>query len=556
MKKTITLFSFLFLNLGILFSQDFDWAKTIISDGNDEFQAVEIDEDGNIFTLGNFSNTAILTGVTLNAVGNSNIFLAKYNPEGDLIWVKTIDGGIARGLDLDIDVEGNLILVGTFEFAIDFGTETITSGEGTNIFIAKLDSAGELIWVRNSTHSENITAQGFRVKSDNNGDIIIVGATVNFQNSTTATVNFDGIEITNNGFFDALIVKYSKDGEFLWYDTAGNTGPDLAYDVDIDDNNNIYVTGIFALEVVFGGTDTLSSASLGQEDIFILKYRPNGNIAWLKQSTTPVFARGENIGVYEDHVFLAGYFLISMEFGGESIAPPDTSVYCYVSKIDTLGNVVYTRPYARSLNFMGTKNLDFDENGNPYIAGRYQGEGITEDSLILSNLPNAESFMLTKHDNATGEILKVWNGGGTNGTQIEDVAIKHSGEIYFGGSTFAPDFTFQDTTLSFMETNPGSSFNGFLIKIFDEDFVNVFTPELLDDIIAYPNPVVDILTIDMGKERESMNVQVFDITGRRLLETNFYNQQKIEFQTDAWGQGIYFLKIRMGKHFVTIKIMK
>ena len=555
MKKSITILSFLLLNIGVLFSQDFDWAKTIVSDRHEEFHALEIDDEGNTLTLGNFENTIQLSGVTLEAVGQSNIFLAKHNPEGDILWVKIIDGGIATGEDLEIDKDGNIIMLGYFEYAIDFGNTNINAGAGSNIFLAKLDPTGEVIWVKHSTHTDNIATRAFSVETDNNGDIIIAGSTIG--SSTTATVNFDGTEVTNNGFFDALILKYSTDGDLLWLDTAGSNNADLAYNVAIDDNNNIYITGIFAQQVIFGATDTLTSTALGQEDMFLLKYRPNGNLVWSKQSNPNILARGQHVGFSEGHLFLTGYFLFDMEFEGAFIAPPDSAAFNnYLSKLDTLGNVIYTRPYANCANVMATRGLDFDENGNPFVLGRYQGEGITDDNVVMSNVNTQDNFMLTQHDKTTGEILKLWHGGGEGYDVPYDLAVKHSGEIYFAGKTSSLELTFQDTTLIFPPSSLGTYNSGFLIKLLDENFVNVFTPELLHDIVAYPNPTIDFLTIDLGENKVETSVQVFDISGKNISEKYFYHQQLIELPTDSWAKGMYFLKIKIGNQFATLKIMK
>ena len=99
MKRSIyTLLTALTLTVGTVYSQEFSWARSMGSFSVDRAQAVVTDPQGNVYSTGLFSSTGDFdpgNGVTnLSSAGNYDIFIQKLNPAGELIWVKQI-GGIA-----------------------------------------------------------------------------------------------------------------------------------------------------------------------------------------------------------------------------------------------------------------------------------------------------------------------------------------------------------------------------------------------------------------------------------------------------------------------------
>jgi hypothetical protein len=102
-------------------------------------------------------------------------FVAKYDPAGSLIWANEIG---AAGLDWvfasALDAEGNLYIAGKFEQTVTFDSIELTSAGGADIFVAKLDSAGNHQWAVRAGFAANDNANGLGVDTD--GFVYVAGA--------------------------------------------------------------------------------------------------------------------------------------------------------------------------------------------------------------------------------------------------------------------------------------------------------------------------------------------------------------------------------------------
>ena len=84
----------------------------------------------------------------------SDMFIEKFDTSGNMIWVKQLEGGGSNGITkLELDQQGNPIIVGFFRDTVDFNpattsTNIISSYGNDDIFILKLNSAGNFVWVK------------------------------------------------------------------------------------------------------------------------------------------------------------------------------------------------------------------------------------------------------------------------------------------------------------------------------------------------------------------------------------------------------------------------
>ena len=118
---------------------------------------IKVDATGNIYLTGFFAGTNAPFGITnLTSRGDSDIFLAKYTRAGQLLWVKQAGGALQDwALAMDLDSNGNSYLTGRFQSQpATFGSTTITSQGSGDVFVAKYDASGKLIWVQ-SAHGED-----------------------------------------------------------------------------------------------------------------------------------------------------------------------------------------------------------------------------------------------------------------------------------------------------------------------------------------------------------------------------------------------------------------
>ena len=105
------------------------WAKNGGSTAGDIAYGVGLDSTGNVYVTGHFSGTMTVDGVTVTSSGLLDIFIAKYNPGGVLLWLKKAGGtgsDIPHGLA--VDSSNNVAIVGEFQNTATFG---ISFGESS-----------------------------------------------------------------------------------------------------------------------------------------------------------------------------------------------------------------------------------------------------------------------------------------------------------------------------------------------------------------------------------------------------------------------------------------
>ena len=266
------------------------------------------DTSGNVFLTGFFISSSIAFGTdTLTIAGsNPDIFLVKYDPNGNVLWAKSAgDSLVDQGISVSTDVSGNVFLTGFFfSPTITFGTYTLTNaGGGSDIFLAKYDPNGNLLWAKSAGGSADDI--GNSVSADGSGNVFVTGS---FQ---SPSINFGTNVLANAGgsFSDVFIAKYDPSGNVLWAKSAGGSADDIGNSVSADSNGNIFLTGGFKSPSINFGTNVLANAGGGFSDVFITKYDPNGNVLWAKSAGGSADDVGLSISVDPwKNVYLAGFF--------------------------------------------------------------------------------------------------------------------------------------------------------------------------------------------------------------------------------------------------------
>ncbi|MBL7937009.1 MAG: hypothetical protein JNM51_14475, partial [Bacteroidia bacterium] len=136
---------------------NFIWAKSIGGISTDIAYAIAIDALGKIYTTGYYSGTVDFdpnAGTSnLTSVGGDDVFVLKLDNNGNLIWTKSIGGsGLEYGKTLVLDNIGYIYFSGLYNGTADFdpnsGINNIVPNGIFDVFISKLDTAGNFVWVK------------------------------------------------------------------------------------------------------------------------------------------------------------------------------------------------------------------------------------------------------------------------------------------------------------------------------------------------------------------------------------------------------------------------
>src|SRR5207249_3246525 len=91
------------------------WSRRIGNEPDAYGGAVVVDVSGNVYVTGSFRGTGTFGGTNLVSNGGLDAYLAKYDVDGNLVWVRQIGGsGDDQGYAVALDSEGNIYVTGYF----------------------------------------------------------------------------------------------------------------------------------------------------------------------------------------------------------------------------------------------------------------------------------------------------------------------------------------------------------------------------------------------------------------------------------------------------------
>ncbi|MEZ2229928.1 MAG: S8 family serine peptidase, partial [Microcoleus sp.] len=318
------------------------WQKQLANPATDYALGVKIDAANNVYIVG-YTNTS--------SDSDRDAYIYKYDSNGTEIWQKVFSSqdtfadlaDYATGVG--IDNAGNLYVAGNTFGSFD-PTKAWPSVPNQNAFIAKYDSNGNQVWVKDfgTNQDENVRA----VTTDNAGNSYIVG-----QTGGSLGVPVDGI--------DAFIAKYDTNGNQVWLRQFGTLASDAAYGVALDNAGNVYLTGSTR------GSLNASNNS-GGADTFVVKYDSNGNLIWQNQFGTVANENAAGIGVDKNgDIYVSGHTQGSLD-GSTNAGNYDI----FVTKLDSNG----VRSWSQQVGTAGEDlayKLVIDNANNIYITGSVSG---------------------------------------------------------------------------------------------------------------------------------------------------------------------------------------
>ena len=234
---------------------NFVWAERMGGTDNDVGLSIAIDPSGNIYSTGGFNGIADFGIFTLNSTGtgsNGDIYISKLDSSGNFIWAKSIGGiGAEYGKSIAVSNLEEVYITGYFGQTVDFdpglGTYLLSSPVSDNIFISKLDAAGNFVWAKNiggiyDDYGEALTLDAY-------GNIYTTGFFAD-------TVDFDsGVGVCNlnaSGGQAIFISKLDPSGNLFWAISMGGLGAlGAGLSIAIDAHGNIYTTGAFTDTIDF-----------------------------------------------------------------------------------------------------------------------------------------------------------------------------------------------------------------------------------------------------------------------------------------------------------------
>ncbi len=489
-----------------LFAQDIKWLKEIAGPSGDNVSSIAVDNAGNFYITGSFSGTSDFDPGSdiknLISKGSTDIFLAKYDADGNYRWAFNIGAANAdAGVTVAVDDAGHVLLTGQFRgLNVDFNPDpgvtnnlSTNNALSTNIFLAQYDTAGNYVWAKSmkgSVAQTNLRARGLTV--DNQGNIYITGqfhGTVDFNGGSTPVVN-----LTGSGT-DVYMAKYSSAGNCIWARKFGSTGQDIGYALVTDARRNVYITGIYEGTVNFDNNTPSVAPSLqskGGADIFFAKYDPDGYHVWSRgvgQANSDI-PYGIAVDASES-VYVTGGFNGDVYFNPPSgaLRLSGGSRACFLLKYDAEGDFewVNTMPTSESSN---GNTVMLDNAGNVVVGGYFQEKTNFTDGLpdMVERMPYGfQDYFVIRYKAIDGSFVDLLTpGDGTAATvssSVTGIAQSPSGDIFIAGTTDGKvDF---DPGSNVLENTPKGGDDIFILKIRPECATGSTFNEITCDSFVY-----------------------------------------------------------------------
>ncbi len=210
------------------------------TDGNP--REMMADHNNHIVVSGGFWAGTTFDGVTVVPTGTESAYLAKYDAAGQLVWVR-LSGGSSNengAFGLAIDAANNLYQSGKVSGNnIRFGGNIVSTFASTDAFLSKYDPNGNLTWYRmfgTPDPHQNYNC-GNALAMDPLGDILLIGYFMD-------TLTFGNTTIACDGAPDVMLLKLDQNGNVQKAAEYVDYGWVTGNDVTVDQNNNIYITGL------------------------------------------------------------------------------------------------------------------------------------------------------------------------------------------------------------------------------------------------------------------------------------------------------------------------
>lgn len=512
---------------------------------SDEIKGVATDPDKNTYVVGNtYSSDLPVTPGLINDShsGSYDVFIAKFDSCGSLLWCTYMGGANFDSAEkLALTGDGSVVICGYTSSLGSFTTTGCfqnTHGGSYDAFISKVDPSGHLSWSTLFGKSGGDFAYDITVDRQNN--IVIGGTTTSTGLYTVAGISF---QVNLRGNTDAFIARFSPAGFLKWCTYYGGNNSEDIHVVTTDVNCHVIAAG--------GSFSTNLNTSTGAHQS-LNKGGPDGYLIRLDSSGARVFSSylgGNDVddiwGVACDaasNIYLSGH-TNSTDF--------DTTSGAYQVVNKGLSDLFLTKwspagVLLSSTLFGGSQN---ERLGRMILSGPHEvtllGKTESGDIPMFGSgfqpaLAGGYDALLAKFD--TGNLDPVWSSyyGGSQDEEISDLVDFDMRSITFSGNSNSSDFPVSLT--AYQPALNSNSIDGFVVKLNIGNQVTTGTPTYKGaspELSVFPNPFSDVIFV---KATGFYTTALYDIQGRDLSELVQTPEQGM-LNTSTLAPGVYMLMV-------------
>jgi len=556
-------------------SGNFIWAKSIGGANWDFGLSIITDASGFIYVTGTFEDSVDFnpgaSTFKLYSNGSYDVFILKLDSGGNFIWAKSLGASAwDQGQTITLDPMGNVYVIGYYRYTVDFdpgsSTFNLTSNSSIDVFILKLNSNGNFIWVK-SMGGKSFD-QGFSISIDALGYIYTTGW---FRSTADFDPGSGSYYLTSNGQRDIFIQKLDSSGNFVWAKSFGGLMEDQSYSITTDISGNIYVTGYYQDSVDFNpGSAAFDLTSNGGQDIFIQKLDPGGNFIWAKSMGGTSIDQGFSISIDAlGCIYTTGWFRSLSDFdpGVDTFnLTPKGSADIFIQKLDSGGNFIWVKSIGGT-GYEAGNSIAIDTSGNVYMTGFFENTVDFDPSLVTYNLTtnNSGIFVLKLSDCPDRSVHEIfacdsysWVDGNTYTASNDSVTYTMT-NVSGCDSIITLNLTIKTVDISVIVSEPiitanaiDSSYqwldcnnnyakiNGETSRTFTATVNGRYAVEVTQIGCKDTSECVSITTIDIEENTLFSSVSIFPNPNNGIVNIDFGKLKRVSINVfNAYGELIY-----------------
>lgn len=275
------------------------WARLAGGIDNDIGHDVAATADGGALVTGEFQRQAVFGdgapggAVSLSFWAASDIFVARYDGAGQVVWARAAGGdGTNVGRAVAVAADGGALVTGEFRQTARFGdgdasSTSLRAVSAADVFVAKLHADGSLAWARRAGSSSADDAAddvGWDIAATVDNGMLVTGE---FGASATFGAGEAGeTTLVTTGIDGAFLVKLDGWGYTQWAQGSRGTLSDVGTGVAATPNGGAVITGRFHRNTTLAA-DTAAETALvseGPYDIFLAEFAPDGALVWAERA--------------------------------------------------------------------------------------------------------------------------------------------------------------------------------------------------------------------------------------------------------------------------------
>lgn len=580
MKKlfhTILLFAGFITTTSRTSAQGWQWERHIVNTPfavSSRQSALTTDTAGNVFSaIIVFGFSELLGGVTstfgtqsiVDSTDAAQLIITKTDPHGNVMWAAGTQHVGTGVTNISTDKEGNAYVLGVYDSANGtLGGRSLGHGplpvpNNTMYFIAKLNPAGQVVWVNNvvATSSFGYGSGAMAItylphgsiRADDSGHLYVCG------NFISSGLSIGGTALTLHGDQSIFIAKYDTSGTPLWAKTYGSTGGDYVFNTGLTSTGELFMAGAYYADAITLGPVTLNNTA--GRGSFLAKFDNGGNAVWAKTTDTFVYIWDVALDTMANAYICGSFTAGTVSFGGHSITNAMAgNANAFIAKYAADGTDMWARSFGSDSSETAEK-ITVDHCGNIFSTGTIgdihaatTGYDLNFDGnthhLTVSSFADHPLFIA--HYDVAGNYVNCVGlyGGGVNQPRI---TADNKGHFYINTQYTNPDTLGANILMrdsgQFYQYIARFDYDSVGCVLYSELAVEDITTVLTPEIQLFPNPAnATFFLVNNEGFNNGATASLLDMAGRQVISIPL-NGKTVTIPLQGIAPGVYNCIINM-----------